>query len=102
MGTAPRGNAITFSGKGCELATSGYLNSSSGLLANLAACSQSCQNSAECKSVTFYASKWRSHFSTTCDNLVTLSGSTAVRFLPGGETTPAATTAPRGNAITFS
>merc|ERR1712032_57752 len=80
--TAPRGNANTFTDKACDTAKSGYLNNSPGTLDNLAACTQSCQSSAQCKSITFWPTKWCSHFSTTCDNLVTLSGATAVRFPP--------------------
>merc|ERR1712203_843982 len=84
-------NARTMSGKACDVAKSGYLNSGSSLVADLAACSQSCQKSAQCKSVTFYSSsKWCSHFSTICTNFATDSGATSVTFQSGNKpTTPA-------------
>jgi len=77
---ATPGNAVEIPGKACDASKSGYLNSGSGSVANLAACSQSCQKSAQCQSVTFYASKWCSHFSTTCRYRVTNSGATSVIF----------------------
>merc|ERR1712032_924951 len=79
--TAASGNAVKISGKACDAAKSGYLNSGSGTRDSLAACSRSCQNSAQCKSVTFYSSsKWCSHFSKKCDNFVTKSGTFSVTF----------------------
>merc|ERR1712037_635744 len=73
-------------------AKSGYLDSSPGVLDNLAACAQSCQKSTQCNSVTFYASKWCSHFSTTCTSFVTDSGAISVTFRQSSNkpTTPAA------------
>merc|ERR1711934_375407 len=50
--TAANDNAVTISGKACDAAKSGYLSSGSGVVDNLAACSQSCQDSAQCNSVT--------------------------------------------------
>merc|ERR1712032_626408 len=73
--------SVTISGKACDAVKSEYLSSGSGVLDNLAACSRSCQNSAQCKSITFYSSsKWCSHFSKTCDSFVTGSGTTSVTF----------------------
>merc|ERR1711934_1083996 len=77
--TDPSGKIFTHSDAACDVAKSGYLNNSPGTLDNLAACTKSCQNSAQCKSATFYASKWCSHFSTAC-SLVVLNGATAVRI----------------------
>ena len=78
----------------------GYLSKGSGLVKDLAACSQSCQDSAQCNSVTFYSSKWCSHFSTACKDLLTLSGATTVRFKSSNKpTTPAATTAANAHTI---
>merc|ERR1712032_914453 len=85
-------NTVTFVGRGCNPSKSGYLFNSPGTIDNLAACIQSCRNSAQCKSITFWPSKWCSHFSTTCENLVTLSGATAVRFQSTAETTLITTT----------
>jgi len=47
---------------------------------SLGDCQKACEDLDQCKSITFWPSKWCSHFSTTCDNLVTLSGATAVRI----------------------
>merc|ERR1711981_1080767 len=67
---------------------------------SLAACSQTCQNSAQCKSVTFYSSsKWCSHFSTTCESLVDDSGATVVRLQSGNK--PKTTPAAKGNTVTI-
>jgi len=43
------------------------LPGSSGNQADLAACKQSCEDDAECKSTTFFKSGWCNHFSTCCN-----------------------------------
>merc|ERR1712032_173407 len=73
-------NSVKISGRACDAAKSGYLDSSPGVLDNLAACAQSCQKSTQCNSVTFYSSKWCSHFSKGCHGLVTDSGATSVKL----------------------
>merc|ERR1712222_82156 len=92
--TTTTGNTVTIDAKACDASKGGYVNSGSGVKDSVAACSQSCQDSTQCKSVTFYSnSKWCSHFSTTCDNLVDDSGATVVRLQSGSK--------PKGNADTI-
>ena len=43
-----------------------YRSQSPGILSNIAACKKSCEDVAECKSITFFSSGWCSHFSTEC------------------------------------
>ena len=45
-----------------------YLDNSPGKGSSLDQCKQSCQNSAECQSITYFNSGWCSHFSTSCTN----------------------------------
>merc|ERR1712032_1311959 len=79
--TTTTGNTVTIDAKACDASKGGYVNSGSGVKDSLAACSQSCQDSSQCKSVTFYSSsKWCSHFSTTCEHLVDDNGATTIRF----------------------
>merc|ERR1712048_343155 len=86
-------------GNACDASKSGYLSSGSSLLDSLAACSQSCQSSAQCKSVTFWSSsKWCSHFSKTCDNFVTDSGANSVTFKSANQPTTTASS----DAVTIS
>merc|ERR1712222_158704 len=76
----------TIDGKACDPSKSGFVTSGSGVKDSVAACSQSCQDSSQCKSVTFYSSsKWCSHFSTTCEHLVDDNGATVVRLQPGSK-----------------
>merc|ERR1719223_409717 len=75
-------NAIVITDKACDVQKSGYLQSSPGKLDNLAACIQSCQGSATCNSITFYRSKFCSHFSTACTNLKIEVGATSMRTTP--------------------
>merc|ERR1712222_259809 len=98
--TTTTGNTVTIDAKACDASKGGYVNSGSGVKDSVAACSQSCQDSSECKSVTFYSSsKWCSHFSTTCEHLVDDSGATVVRLQPGSK--PKTTPAAKGNAVTI-
>ena len=68
------------SGKACDAKSAGYLQSSPGFVDSLTDCSTPCKASPQCKSVTLYASKWCSHFSTTCAKLVDAAGATTIRF----------------------
>ena len=43
-----------------------FLRSSSATVGSLAACFASCKKAPACKSVTYFANKWCSHFSTKC------------------------------------
>merc|ERR1712032_916027 len=84
-------NAVKVPDAACDAAKSGYLNSESGSVADLAAFAQSCHKSAQCNSVTFYSSGWCSHFSTTCEHKGANLGATSVIFPSGNKpTTPAA------------
>lgn len=43
-----------------------YLGQTSNRVSDLEACKKSCKDAAKCKSITFFADKWCSHFSTAC------------------------------------
>ena len=43
-----------------------YLQSSRGRVPSLAACKKSCEDAKGCKSISYFNSKWCSHFSTLC------------------------------------
>merc|ERR1719450_2007528 len=84
-------NAFQLPDQECDAAKNGYLTSGSGLVADLAACAESCHKSAQCNSVAFYASKWCSHFSGTCEHRGAKLGATSVTFQSANKpTTPAA------------
>jgi len=74
---------LVISGQACDTSASGYLQSSPGFVDSLAACAKSCQASSQCMSITFYASKWCSHFSSKCTRLVGITGATTLRFEAG-------------------
>merc|ERR1719472_429716 len=74
---------LVISDQACDTSVSGYLQSSSGFVDSLAACAKSCQASSQCMSITLYASKWCSHFSSKCTRLVGITGATTLRFEAG-------------------
>jgi len=45
-----------------------FLTSSSGKVSSLDQCKQSCHDAAQCKSITYFRSRYCSHFSTSCAN----------------------------------
>ena len=45
-----------------------FLDSSRGKVPTLEACKQSCEDATGCKSISYYKTKWCSHFSTSCTN----------------------------------
>ena len=58
---------IRYTQKQCDYAGGEkYVAASSGLAANEAACKKSCEDTTTCVSITYFASKWCSHFSTGC------------------------------------
>jgi len=75
----------TLTDKACDYSASGHLPSSSGFVDSLAACTKSCQASSQCTSITFYGSKWCSHFSSKCTRLVDMAGAKTVRFEAGAQ-----------------
>merc|ERR1712032_962993 len=75
----------TLTDKACDYSASGHLPSSSGFVDSLAACGKSCQASSQCNSITFYGSKWCSHFSSKCTRLVDSAGAKTVRFEAGAQ-----------------
>jgi len=68
--------------QGCEVKSSGYLSNSPGFVETAALCSELCEASTQCNSMTWYESTWCSHFSTACATLVPEAGATTVRFQP--------------------
>merc|ERR1711866_28662 len=45
-----------------------FLNNSPGKVSSLEQCKKTCKNSPSCKSITYFKSRWCSHFSTPCTN----------------------------------
>ena len=53
--------------KGCDTnAGEVYMREESDNFSDLEACQASCENAADCQSITFYKSGWCSHYSTPC------------------------------------
>ena len=72
--------ALVIRGHGCDLHSNSYLANSPGAVDSLAVCSELCQASSQCQSLTFYPDHHCSHFSTACTSVVAERGATAVRF----------------------
>ena len=72
---------VTTSSSSNQACIEGFLSNSPYTVPSLGVCTQLCEESSECRSVTFY-SKHRhcSHFSSTCSNTVASTGATVVRF----------------------
>ena len=81
-GSLRSATSAQLSNRGCDLENEKYLTNSPGIVPSLDVCTQLCEESSECMSVTLYASKWCSHFSTACSRPVSVSGATLVRFHP--------------------
>ena len=45
-----------------------YIKTSPGKLPDIEQCKKSCDNSAECQSITYLSTGWCSHYSTPCTN----------------------------------
>ena len=56
------------------------IKNSPGKVSSLAQCQQTCQDSAQCQSITFFGSGWCSHFSTPCINIKTKNGAVVLRL----------------------
>ena len=55
--------------KECDVANGEvYVPASSAKQADLAACKKTCEDEANCKSISFFRSGWCSHYSTCCKN----------------------------------
>merc|ERR1712032_913736 len=70
----------TLPGLACDANVNTFLVNSPGVVDSLAKCSELCQASTQCVSLTFYPSKFCSHFSTACLDVVSSDGATTVRF----------------------
>ena len=64
-----------------------YLQQSPGKVSSLERCKKSCQDSASCRSITFYGSGWCSHYSTQCNKVKTKNKAVALQLAVDGETT---------------
>merc|ERR1712032_987328 len=58
-----------------------YLDTSPKKVANLQVCQKTCQDSAKCKSITFFPSRWCSHYSTSCANVRKKKRAIAMRWV---------------------
>ena len=68
-----------------------YLQQSPGKVSTLDACQTSCQNSAKCRSITYFRTGWCSHYSTACTKVKSKSKTIAMRLTAA----PATTAAPK-------
>ena len=68
----PSGFVLIGDGKHCKDRSS-ILKQSSGKKGSLAACQQSCLDTSGCQGVTYYPRGFCSHFSSMCDNAITVS-----------------------------
>jgi len=66
----------------CNAYDERWLTNSPGTVPSLDVCTQLCQESYECRSVTLFENDYCSHFSTTCSNTESTPGATAVRLAP--------------------
>ena len=66
-----------------------YLAQSSAQRSSLDRCKQSCRDEAACRSITYFASGWCSHFSTACDKTKSSGNAVAMQLTsrPDAETT---------------
>ena len=71
---------VVIRGHGCDPHSNSYLVNSPGTVESLTVCSELCQASSQCQSLTFYPDQHCSHFSTPCTSVVAERGATAVRF----------------------
>jgi len=82
--TATTAASVVMVGKACHTQKNTMLSKASGRVDGLAECTELCEASANCKSVTFYGtSQWCSHFSTPCTDVITMNGATAGRVASG-------------------
>merc|ERR1712032_1573463 len=70
---APSGVKPTWNSAGSNAECDGgageaYLANSPGKVSSLEQCKTSCENAPACKSITYFKSRWCSHFSTPCTN----------------------------------
>ena len=92
--------SITLRGQSCDPTKDGLLDSSTGTRDSLAACSQSCQDTAKCVTVTYFISrKLCSHYSTTCPNLHSDDRMITVRVEPPNTRGSVTTTSPPTTAM---
>ena len=71
------------------------LDSSRGKVPTLEACKQSCEDATGCKSISYYKTKWCSHFSTSCTNTKwSKKAAMSLRWILDSEIPPATTTPP--------
>merc|ERR1712187_205188 len=82
--TAAPATAVTpvvIKGQGCDLRSNVYLANSPGTVDSLEVCSELCQASSQCQSLTYDAEQYYcSHFSTKCTSVIAEHGATTVRF----------------------
>merc|ERR1711934_706742 len=71
---------VQLSDKACDFDKEVYLQNSPGKVPSLKVCTELCEESSQCKSVTFFSSRFCSHFSTSCANQQHSAGSTVVRL----------------------
>ena len=84
-------------GIGSKLECDGYageifLDSSRGKVPTLEACKQSCEDATGCKSISYYKTKWCSHFSTPCTNTKWNKKAMSLRWSLISQIPPATTT----------
>merc|ERR1712032_855150 len=70
----------------------GYRGESSKMVADIAACSKSCEEEKKCNSITFFSSGWCSHFNTGCKQTKSMSNAISMRLDTTGTTGKPATT----------
>merc|ERR1712032_632324 len=82
VATTTTAGTVELADKQCNFAKEVYLPNSPGLVPTVEVCTQLCEESSQCKSVTFFGNRWCSHFSTGCSNVEDEVGSTVVRLKP--------------------
>ena len=66
-GSLRSATSAQLSNYGCDVDNEKYLTNSPGIVPRLDVCTQLCEESSECMSVTLYRNKFCSHFRTPCD-----------------------------------
>merc|ERR1712032_959293 len=92
---------VQLSDKQCNFDKEVYLQNSPGKVPSLKVCTELCEESSQCKSTTFFSSRFCSHFSTSCANQQDLAGSTVVRLKPRSYTASWSITGGYGSQCDF-
>merc|ERR1712032_1506285 len=82
VATTTTAGTVELADKQCNFAKEVYLPNSPGLVPTVEVCTQLCEESSQCKSVTFFGNRWCSHFSTGCSNVEEEVGTAVVRLKP--------------------